>query len=101
MYNPLALSWLDSTEVKPKCTISVDITINVQGISSVGYESTILMKDWIEKVPSLQRVLLLLKHILSMRSLNCNFTGGIGSYCLFAMIASYLHTYPAPELQTH
>ena len=101
VYNPMALSWLDSTEVKPKCTISVDITINIQGVSSVGYESTLLMKDWIEKVPSLQRVLLLLKHILSMRGFNSNFTGGIGSYCLFTMVAAYLHTHPTLEALTH
>lgn len=37
----------------------------------------------------MQRILLVLKHILAEKGFNENFKGGIGSYCLFVMAAAY------------
>ena len=48
------------------------------------------MREWIMKMPILQKLVLLLKYILSYQGYNSNFTGGIGSYCLFVMVAAYL-----------
>jgi non-canonical poly(A) RNA polymerase PAPD5/7 len=44
VYNPAALYYLDTDKCPPGRTIKVDITININGISSIGYESTLLMK---------------------------------------------------------
>lgn len=90
VYNPALLYHLDQHSDPIKGTIKVDITINVEGISSVGYESTILMRDWITRLPTVQKLVVLFKHMLSIRGYNSNFTGGIGSYCLFVMITAYL-----------
>ena len=53
------------------------------------------MKDWIAKMPAVQKLIILFKYILAIRGFNSNFNGGIGSYCLFAMIAAYLKGNPA------
>jgi DNA polymerase sigma len=55
------------------------------------------MKEWITKMPEIQKLIILFKYILSIRSFNSNFNGGIGSYCLFAMIAAYLKSHPESE----
>lgn len=90
MYNPALLYQLDHVGEVKAGTIKVDITINIEGITSVGYESTVLMRDWIIRIPILQKLVLLFKYILSAQGYNSNFAGGIGSYCLFVMIAAYL-----------
>ena len=74
-------------------TIKVDITINIEGVTSAGYESTMLMRNHIAKTPMIQKLVVLFKHILSIRGFNSNFSGGIGSYCLFVMIAAYTSTF--------
>ena len=51
-----------------------------------------LMKNYLTQTPMIQKLVLLFKHILSMRGYNSNFTGGIGSYCLFVMIAALMKT---------
>jgi DNA polymerase sigma len=97
VYNPMALYYLDTNKCPAGRTIKVDITINVPGVTSVGYESTVLMKDWITRMPEIQRILILFKYILAIRNFNSNFNGGIGSYCLFAMIAAFLKNNPSPS----
>lgn len=77
--------------------ISVDISINVDQVANIGYESTQLMKRWMTKLPHLQKLLILFKHIFALNGFNKNFKGGIGSYCLFVMIAAYLQTYPPSD----
>jgi DNA polymerase sigma len=52
------------------------------------------MKEWITKMPEIQKLIILFKYILAIGGYNSNFNGGIGSYCLFAMIASYLKSHP-------
>ena len=64
--------------------------MNIEGITSAGFESTQLMRNWINKIPIIQKLIVLFKHILFIRSYNSNFTGGIGSYCLFVMIVAFV-----------
>ena len=90
MYNPALLYHLDHVGEMSAGTIKVDITINIEGVTSVGYESTVLMREWISMMPILQKLFLLLKYLLSYHGYNSNFTGGIGSYCLFVMVAAYM-----------
>lgn len=47
------------------------------------------MRGWISNNSSLQRVLLALKYSLSLRGFSENFKGGVGSYCLFVMVAAF------------
>jgi DNA polymerase sigma len=90
VYNPALLYHLDQVGEMSAGTIKVDITINIEGVTSVGYESTVLMREWISMMPILQKLVLLLKYLLSYHGYNSNFTGGIGSYCLFVMVAAYM-----------
>lgn len=55
------------------------------------------MKDWIAKIPIVQKLVVIFKYILSIRGYNSNFTGGIGSYCLFVMIAAYVKEFCTEE----
>lgn len=48
------------------------------------------MRNWINRIPIVQKLIILFKHILFIRSYNSNFTGGIGSYCLFVMIVAFV-----------
>ena len=66
--------------------------MHLEGCSSKGYESTALMKNWLDIYPYAQKILVLLKNLLAKFDLNENYRGGIGSYCLFVMILSYLHS---------
>lgn len=47
------------------------------------------MRSWVNADPVLQRIILVFKYILAENSYNKNFSGGLGSYCLFIMIAAY------------
>ena len=44
--------------------------------------------------PQMHRIILAFKYILAQRNFNSNFKGGIGSYCLFIMVAAYLKEKP-------
>jgi DNA polymerase sigma len=55
------------------------------------------MKDWITNIPIVQKLVVLFKYILSVRGYNSNFTGGIGSYCVFVMIAAYVNHFGVEE----
>jgi DNA polymerase sigma len=48
------------------------------------------MREWIIKLPILQKLVILMKYILSSQGYNSNFSGGIGSYCLFVMVAAFI-----------
>jgi DNA polymerase sigma len=47
------------------------------------------MRSWVNSEPTLQRMILVFKYILAEKGYNKNFSGGLGSYCLFIMIAAY------------
>lgn len=51
-------------------------------------------------MPIVQKLVVLFKYILSVKGYNSNFTGGIGSYCLFVMIAAYLKDFCNHEDQS-
>lgn len=77
--------------------IKVDISVNLNGEGNLGAQSTELMRNWIEMYPQIHRVILAFKYILVKRGFSSNFKGGIGSYCLFIMVAAFITEYP--ELQ--
>ena len=83
-YNPCYLDMKDSSKGVP---VKIDITISTEDSRVSG--STELMRNWLDENTSLQRVLLALKYTLSVRGYSENFKGGIGSYCLFVMVAAY------------
>lgn len=41
--------------------------------------------------------ILALKYILAKKDYSSNFKGGLGSYCLFVMVAAYIKEYPELE----
>lgn len=92
VYDPLLIAGLSGGG---EARVRVDLSLNSEG-GSVGYESTLLMRSWMDRLPFLQKLLILFKYLLSLKALNENFRGGIGSYCLFAMLAAYLHSNPPP-----
>lgn len=44
--------------------------------------------------PQINRTILALKYVLAQRGFSSNFKGGIGSYCLFIMVAAFITEYP-------
>ena len=73
--------------------IKVDLTVNLSECN-FGSHSTELMKNWMSEYPQLHKIILAFKYILAKKGFNSNFKGGIGSYCLFIMIAAFLKENP-------
>ncbi len=54
-----------------------------------SFPSTEFMRSCVNADPILHRIILVFKYILAQKNYNKNFSGGLGSYCLFIMIAAY------------
>lgn len=64
----------------------VDISINqANGVSAVG-----IVKNFLEELPALRPLVLIVKSFLSQRSMNEVFTGGLGSYSIVCLVTSFL-----------
>lgn len=68
---------------------SVDISFNTKGTEGVRFINGLLNENYV-----LRPLILLLKQFLSQRALNEPYSGGVGSYSLICMIASFLKTHP-------
>lgn len=73
--------------------IKADITINYQNETNFGAESTELMKKWAQRYPKIYPITVAFKYILVQRGFSSNFKGGIGSYCMFIMLAAFLREF--------
>lgn len=70
--------------------IKVDLSVNLNDEGNLGAQSTDLMKNWMNTYPKIHRVILAIKYILAQKGYSSNFRGGVGSYCLFVMVAAYI-----------
>lgn len=88
--DPRLSYYLDIKDHDPrkKVNIKVDLTINLEEGCTIS-QSTELMRNWISESPPMQRTIIAMKYILANKGFNENFKGGIGSYCLFVMVAAY------------
>ena len=69
----------------------LQLDISLEGAGHSGVASTSLIRDvFCENLPGLQPLVLVLKQLLSSRSLNSAATGGLSSYALVLMAASLL-----------
>jgi DNA polymerase sigma len=77
---------------KNNTIIKVDITVEAKKTlySHLGCLSTEFMKTWLNLYPQLNPIVLTLKYLLSKKSLNKPYKGGISSYCLLIMAAAYI-----------
>lgn len=64
----------------------VDICINKQ----TGVSSSLLLHQFLESMPALRPLVLILKFFLHQHGLGEVYTGGIGSYCVTLLTISYL-----------
>jgi non-canonical poly(A) RNA polymerase PAPD5/7 len=79
---------------KPDSWLKVDISMETKALHmNFGYQATLLTKNWLDLLPGLSPLLILLKHRLSREGLNRVYSGGLSSYSLFVMIASFLKDY--------
>lgn len=64
----------------------VDISINqTNGVSAVE-----IVKNFMNELPALRPLVLIVKAFLSQRSMNEVFTGGLGSYSIVLLVTSFL-----------
>uniref|UniRef100_A0A2M4ABS2 polynucleotide adenylyltransferase n=2 Tax=Anopheles triannulatus TaxID=58253 RepID=A0A2M4ABS2_9DIPT len=66
--------------------VKVDISFNMES----GVQSAEFIKDYKQRYPVLEKLVLVLKQFLLQRDLNEVFTGGISSYSLILMCISFL-----------
>ena len=77
----------------------LQLDISLEATSHSGVASTSLTRDvFCRHLSGLQELVLLLKQLLSTRSLNCAATGGLGSYALVLMAASLLQQQAALDV---
>ena len=89
----MILYYLDVKDRKKAKNICVDLTINLDDKDSGYSPSTELMRSLVNNDPILQRIILVFKYILAEKGYNKNFSGGLGSYCLFIMVAAYFREF--------
>ena len=65
--------------------IKVDISIN-----SINYKQIQFIKKGNNKFPQIKPLIKILKKLLILKNMNNSYKGGMGSYCLFLIIYSYL-----------
>ena len=65
--------------------IKVDISIN-----SINYKQMQFIKKGNNKFPQVKPLIKILKKLLILKNINNSYKGGMGSYCLFLIIYSYL-----------
>ncbi|KAI0647467.1 hypothetical protein C8Q79DRAFT_907770 [Trametes meyenii] len=68
----------------------VDISINQGNGVSAGK----MVKQFLEELPALRSLVLIIKSFLSQRSMNEVFTGGLGSYSIVCLAISFLQMHP-------
>jgi len=77
--------------------ISVDISID----QPLGPQTATLCLQYMDALPALRPLTIVLKYFLHARGLNEPFSGGMGSYALFLMIVSFLQHREREERERH
>ena len=68
----------------------VDISVNQGNGVTTGQ----MVKQFLQELPALRSLVLVIKNFLSQRSMNEVFTGGLGSYSIVCMAISFLQMHP-------
>ena len=66
--------------------IAVDICLNEESGLRTGY----IIRDLVQQYPPLRHLTIVLKVFLSQRGMNETYSGGVGSFVLVSMVASFL-----------
>ena len=69
---------------------AVDISINQGNGVSTGK----MVKQFLQELPALRSLVMVIKNFLSQRSMNEVFTGGLGSYSIVCLAISFLQMHP-------
>lgn len=75
--------------IKFVCTygkFNVDISIN----QANGLQAAAFVNRWLDKLPSLHALVMIVKQLLQQRALSEVFTGGLGSYSVTLLVLSFL-----------
>ena len=74
--------------------ISVDISVNqLNGIRAAG-----IIKGFVEELPAVKPLVLIVKSFLNQRNMNEVFTGGLGSYSIVCMVTNFLQVSNHPMM---
>lgn len=83
-----------SREINNGGKVSIDLTIETKNpdLSSnhLGVRSTEEIRRWLEEIPTLNSLVVILKYFLSKRSLNETYSNGLNNYALIVLIVAYL-----------
>ena len=60
-----------------------------------GPQAAQFLNKWLQEIPQVRPICLVVKFFLQQRELNEVYTGGIGSYALLTMIVAFLKTHPS------
>ncbi|KAG0367328.1 hypothetical protein BGZ54_004050 [Gamsiella multidivaricata] len=75
--------------------IAVDISFNIIN----GVQSGAVINSFIDEMPALRPLTMLIKHFLMTKSLNEVYHGGVGSYTTVIMILSFLQMHPQVQMR--
>jgi non-canonical poly(A) RNA polymerase PAPD5/7 len=68
-----------------------DVSFDVAG----GPDATLAVRRLMDELPPMRPLVVILKVLLQQRDLNEVYSGGLGSYALLVMVASFLQTHPS------
>lgn len=71
----------------------MDLTIEIKEdcqLRHLGVVTTAQINKWINEIPTLSSITVLLKYELTRKGLNETYVGGINTYCLVVMIVSFI-----------
>ena len=75
--------------------VCIDLTIETKNedhsTSHLGIVSTLTINSWLDEIPTLRPVVLILKYLLAKKELNETYANGLNTYCLIVMIVAYLN----------
>lgn len=84
----MPLLMLQSSKILKNNVIQMDLTVENQ--SHTGLSTVVLVEEYLDAIPQLRSILLVLKQLMRNAGLNKPFNGGLASYSLFLMAAAFI-----------
>ena len=69
----------------------VEVDITIETFNHLGLISTEAINKWLEEIPTLRIIVVLLKCYLAKHSLNESYSCGLNTYSLMVMIVGYIY----------
>lgn len=81
--------------VEPESQLHVDVSFERNN----GVEAAQIIREWLEEIPGMRELVLVVKQFLHVRKLNDVHTGGLGGFSIICLVYSFLKMHPRIHLE--